>query len=162
MRVQSMPAATLAAACLISLAVGGCGEKDQPNASAPGPTAVQSAGSIEINIVTKAHVEHGRLTGVAIQPASSIGGAPFCTDGTAVNRPGNPEIGHIARTITCSDGTILMGMELQQPGGKTGTWRIVSGTGAYTGWTGSGTLQAGILDDAAHVAQEEFDGTVVR
>lgn len=162
MYVQSRRAAKLAAACLITLAVAGCGGKDQPSGSIPAPAPSQSAGAVEINIVTKAHVEHGKLTGVAIQPASSIGGEPFCAEGTAVNRPGNPEIGHIARTITCSDGTILMGMELQQPGGKTGTWRIVSGTGVYQGWTGSGTLQAGILDDAAHVAQEEFDGTVVR
>jgi hypothetical protein len=112
--------------------------------------------------VTKAHVEHGRLTDIAIQPASAVGGAPFCASGTAVDGPGNPDIGHTARRITCSDGTILMGMEVHQPDGKSGTWRIVSGTGAYTGWTGSGTLRADILDDATHVAQEVLEGTVVR
>lgn len=162
--MESIRATKVAAACLISLSVAACSGNNQPSGSTSRPSTVQSsvaAGAIAINIVTKAHAGQSMLTDIAIQPTSSVGGAPFCSGGTAVDGPGNPDIGHIARTITCRDGTILMGLELQ-PNGKNGTWRIVSGTGSYTGWTGSGTLEVAILDDANHVAQEVFGGTVVR
>jgi hypothetical protein len=165
MRVQRIRTATMATACLMCLPLAGCSGKNHPNQSTSHPSTTQAslaADAVAINIVTKAHVEHGMLTAIAIQPASAVGGAAFCARGTAVDGPGNPNIGHTGRTITCSDGTILMGMDLHQPDGKSGTWRLVSGTGAYRGWTGSGTLQVGILDDATQVAQEVFNGTVKR
>jgi hypothetical protein len=97
---------------------------------------------------------------------STIGDSPFCPGGTAKDKHGTPEIGLVDRTITCSDGTLRMGFDPQEPVGDTqrGPWRIISGTGAYEAWEGSGEMKTTYdpSDDRKHPTRgrETFTGTV--
>ncbi|MGH2827755.1 MAG: hypothetical protein ACRDKF_12370 [Actinomycetota bacterium] len=76
-----------------------------------------------------------------ILDGSTIGDSPFCPGGTVKDKHGTPEIGLVDRTITCSDGTLRMGFDPQEPVGDTqrGPWRVISGTGAYKGLGGEGS-----------------------
>ena len=95
-----------------------------------------------------------------------MGGSPFCPDGTFEDTHGTPEIGLVDRTITCPDGTLRMGFDPQVPVGDTqrGPWKIISGTGAYEGWGGSGqmVIRYDASDDSAHPAsgRERYTGNV--
>jgi hypothetical protein len=120
---------------------------------------------------------HGTTTAIVIKtnltPAqatitdeSNVGGKPFCPGGVAKDQHGNPQIGLVDRTITCEDGTIHMGFDPQTPKGnsQSGPWRIVSGTGAYEGWTGTGQMTVAYdpQTDGTHPADghETFTGTI--
>ena len=71
---------------------------------------------------------------------STLGGSPFCVGGTILDSHGStdPEVALIARTITCPDGKVRMDLRPKvsqemssQDLTQTGSWKIVSGTGAY-------------------------------
>ncbi|MGB9376982.1 MAG: hypothetical protein WCB04_05640 [Mycobacteriales bacterium] len=103
---------------------------------------------------------------VTLLAASTIGGSPFCLGGTIGDTHGNGEIGLVDRTFSCPDGTLRMGFDPQVPVGNTqsGPWRIVSGTGVYQRWHGTGVMQirydASDTSDHPTNGQERFTGTV--
>lgn len=109
-------------------------------------------------------------TGVVLE-GSTLGGSPFCVDGTIVDSAGSFDAavepyGLMDRTITCPDGTVRLGFTPQDTQGpnQTGSWRIVSGTGAFARLRGSGELEVVRSDpDAINApAREKFTGTVTR
>jgi hypothetical protein len=73
--------------------------------------------------------------------------------------------GLIARTITCPDGTVRVGLTPevgpQGPTGK-GSWTIVSGTGAFNGLRGSGKMKVVSDPDEESLARETLTATVTR
>ena len=73
----------------------------------------------------------------------------------------------IDRKITCPDGTVRVGLtpdvaEERQGETQTGSWTIVSGTGAFEGLRGSGEMEIvyGPADDSP--ARETSTGTIMR
>jgi hypothetical protein len=76
---------------------------------------------------------------------STIGGSPFCVGGTILDAHGStdPEVWLIARTITCWDGEVRMEPTPETPEGlnQRGSWKIVSGTGAFEELRGSGEME---------------------
>jgi hypothetical protein len=70
--------------------------------------------------------------------------------------------GLIARTITCPNGTLKFGVtpETGQSLIQTGSWTLVSGTGAFDGLTGSGTMGVTYDPDNGALAHEALTGTV--
>ncbi len=90
----------------------------------------------------------------------------FCPAGTAVSfgttvtgRGAN--VFHLSKTFTCADGSGSLTINLDAAfvgvrGGTVGSWRAVSGTGAYAGARGGGQIvgqgtSTGILDTYAGV-----------
>ncbi len=130
-RFNVMPIAV--ATALTMVAVTGCegGDGEDPGKSA-------SVGAAEA-ILIRTRVD---LPTVDILDGSTVGGSPFCPGGTATDQHGTPEIGLVDRTITCRDGTLRVGFDPGLPAGDTqrGPWRIISGTGAYEGWSGNGDM----------------------
>jgi hypothetical protein len=97
---------------------------------------------------------------------STLGGSPFCVGGTILDSHGSadPDVWLIARTITCPDGTVRMDLTPEVPQGlsQTGSWTIVSGTGAFGGLSGSGEMEVAYDPDDDELARETFTGTVTR
>jgi hypothetical protein len=99
---------------------------------------------------------------------STLGGSPFCVGGTILDTHGSPdpEVALIARTITCPEGNVRMELMPEVVQGmpqdltQTGSWTIVSGTGAFEGLRGSGEME--IVYDPNGPARETFTGTVTR
>ena len=101
---------------------------------------------------------------------SAVGGTPFCAGGTIQDShasldPAVESLGLIDRMISCSDGTarIVFTPEVV-PQGQTqsGSWTIVSGTGAFEGLRGDGAME--VVYDATDdsLALETLTGTVTR
>jgi hypothetical protein len=101
---------------------------------------------------------------------STLGGSPFCVGGTILDThfdPAEEPHGLIDRTITCPDGTVRVGLtpEVGAPGEpqdltQTGSWTIVSGTGAFEGLRGSGEMEVVNDPDDDSLAHETLTGTV--
>lgn len=70
----------------------------------------------------------------------------------------------IARTITCPEGTVRMDFVPEVALGltQTGSWTIVSGTGAFEGLSGSGEMEIAYDPDPDAPARETYTGTVTR
>ena len=70
--------------------------------------------------------------------------------------------GLIARTITCPNGTLKIGVtpETGQSQTQTGSWTLVSGTGAFDGLGGSGKMEVTYDPDHTTLARETLTGTV--
>lgn len=169
LRVGGMnPGLLIAAVVLAGFALAACGGKESvrhsstrttPSNSRPTPT------SSPVVIKTNVALAEGKIS---IAAGSAVGGVPFCPGGTAKDQHGTPDVGLVDRTITCSDGTLHMGFDPQSPVGNTqsGPWRMLSGTGAYLGWTGSGQMVVTYdpKDTSGHPGNgtEEFTGTVSR
>jgi hypothetical protein len=103
---------------------------------------------------------------------SSLRGSPFCVGGTILDTHGSSDpaekpYGLIDRMITCSDGTVRIGLtpevgasqEPQDPT-QTGSWTIVGGTGAFEGLRGSGEMQIEYDPDDDSLTRETLTGTV--
>jgi hypothetical protein len=97
---------------------------------------------------------------------STLGGSPFCPGGTVVDShaSGDADVERlIDRTITCPDGTLKLGftpeiVPLDQP--QTGSWTIISGTGAFENLRGSGEMEDVIDPDDDSLNLQTFTGTV--
>lgn len=146
-----------------AIALAGCGDD---SGKAAGTTPSESVTDEPEPIVIKTNVD---LPAIEIADGSTIGTDPFCPGGTARDQHGTEEIGFVDRTITCEDGTLRMGFDPLPPaadGSQSGAWRIVSGTGAYEGWEGSGdmTMVYDPTDKKEHPSRgnESFSGTVTR
>jgi hypothetical protein len=101
-----------------------------------------------------------------ILKGSTLGGSPFCVGGTILDSHGSsdPDVWLIARTITCLDGRVRMDLTPEVPQGlsQTGSWTIVSGTGAFEGLSGSGEIEITYDPDDDALARETYTGTVTR
>jgi len=85
---------------------------------------------------------------------------------SAINSHGSPDpaVSLIDRTITCPDGTVRLRFTPEVPQGliQTGSWTIVSGTGAFEGLRGSGEMEVVYDPDDDSQGRETFTGTVTR
>ena len=145
------------------LLVGACGGSEE---SDPEPRA----GPKQVEIVTKIRIAPTPgaeviATGEVLE-GSTIGGSPFCIGGTILDSHGStdPKVWLIARTIRCPDGKVRMDLRPDMPEGlnQTGSWKIVSGTGAFAGLRGSGEAEVVYDPDPDEPALETYTGTVTR
>ena len=148
-----------------TVVLAGCGANDESGetkqTTSP-PTKSAAVGQTEpILIKTRMDTPAGK---VAV--GSHVGGSPFCPGGTIKDKHGTVDIGLVDRMITCPRGKLRMGFDPQTPVGneQRGPWRIISGTGAYDGWQGSGQMVVRYDPDdtSAHPtrSRERFQGTV--
>jgi hypothetical protein len=108
-------------------------------------------------------------TGEVVE-GSTLGGSPFCVGGTILDSHGSPDpaVALIARTITCQEGRVRMDItpevsqEMPQDLSQTGSWTIVSGTGAFEGLRGSGEMEIVYDPDPNEPARGTYTGTVTR
>ena len=107
-------------------------------------------------------------TGKVLQ-GSVLGSAPFCVGGTLrdTHASRDPAMKRylIDRTITCSDGTVRVGLTPQVPPQgltQTGSWTIVSGTGAFDRLHGGGKMEVKNDPDPNAPAHETLTGTATR
>ncbi len=142
----------------------GCGSDDESGTkpATSRPTKSAAVGQTEpILIKTRMDTPTGKVVA-----GSHVGGSAFCPGGTIKDKHGTLDIGLVDRMITCPDGMLRMGFDPQTPVGneQRGPWRIVSGTGAYAGWQGSGQMVVRYDPDdtSAHPtkSRERYRGTV--
>ena len=151
------------------LLVGACGGGEDGAAdTSPASTSDSAAEPIVIRTSVTIADEPGAepiATGEVLE-GSTLGGSPFCVGGTIEDSHGSsdPEVILIARTITCPDGKVRIDLrpELTQSLTQTGSWTIVSGSGAYEGLSGSGEMEITNDPDPDAPARETFTGTVTR
>jgi hypothetical protein len=101
---------------------------------------------------------------------STLAGSPFCVGGKILDShastdPAMKPYGLIARTITCPDGTVKVGLTPEVgPEGPTGkgSWTIVSGTGAFKRLRGSGKEKIVYDPNDESLGRETQTGTVTR
>ena len=101
---------------------------------------------------------------------STLADSSFCAGGTILDSHGSTDLtvkpyGLIDRKISCPDGTVRIGLTpevgAQGPTGK-GSWTIVSGTGAFEGFRGKGTMKVVNDPDDESLGRETLTGTVTR
>ena len=149
------------------LLVGACGG-DEDGAS---ETRVQSE-QVEIRTSVVGAATPGAepiATGEVLE-GSTLGGSPFCVGGSILDSHGSPdpEVALIARTITCPEGTVRMDITPEVSEGmpqdltQSGSWTIVSGTGAFEGLRGSGEMEIVYDPDPNEPALGTYTGTVTR
>ena len=106
-----------------------------------------------------------------VAEGSTLGGSPFCVGGTILDTHGSPdpEVALIARTITCPEGRVRMDITPEVSQGmrhedltQSGSWTIVSGTGAFEGLRGSGEMEIVYDPDPNEPARGTYTGTVTR
>lgn len=149
------------------LAIGACGggdggsEPDATSTTSPPKESVVIRTSVTIAATSGAEPI---ATGEVLR-RSTLGGSPFCDGGTirdshASADPAVKDLGLVDRTITCREGTVRMVFTPEPPQG--GTWRIVSGTGAFKGLRGGGEFQITYPPEPNAPAHETYTGTVTR
>jgi len=145
------------------LLVGACGGGEDGASD----TSVESEKVVIRTSVVVAATERAETiaTGEVLE-GSTLGGSPFCVGGTILDSHGSPdpEVWLIARTITCPEGSVRMDLTPEEAQGltQTGSWTIVSGTGAFEGLRGSGKMEIAYDPDPDAPARETYTGTVTR
>jgi hypothetical protein len=136
-----------------AIGAAGCGG----DSGGEGETTVGASGD-PILIRTQVNIP----TGVVLN-GSSIGDSPFCPDGTFRDEDGD-DIWLMRRTFRCPNGTLRIGFTtgLGQNRKQTGTWKMLSGTGAFEGLQGSGQMEIEVERGSNTKGQETFTGTVAR
>jgi hypothetical protein len=151
------------------LFVGACGGGKDSAADTSATSTTDSAGE-PIVIRTRVTIadEPGAepiATGKVLN-GSTLGGSPFCAGGTILDSHGStdPAVRLIVETITCPDGTVRLRFTPGVPQGltQTGSWTIVSGTGAFEGLRGSGEMEVMYDPDDDSLAHSTFTGPVTR
>jgi len=153
--------ATLTVTAIAITACGG-GDGDENNAAstAASPSEPAAGGEEEPILIKTSLTFHDIVTGEVLG-GSTVGDAPFCSGGMFRDREGN-DIGSSDRTVRCSDGSLRIGLTTGTgaAGEQAGTWKIISGTGAYEGWQGSGQMEVKLKRGSDTKASETFTGTV--
>jgi hypothetical protein len=107
----------------------------------------------------------------SVLEGSTIAGAPICAGGTihdshASLDPAVASLGLIDRMVTCPDGTVRIVFTPDVGGApgspQTGSWTIVSGSGAFEGIRGTGEMEVAYDPDDDSLALETLTGTVTR
>ena len=160
MRTVSLPVALV-------LLVGACGGP----AGSPGSGLTASPGAGEaIEIRTRVMIaalpgSEPIATGEVLE-GSTLAEAPFCAGGTVVDNHGSsdPSVWLINETITCPDGTLVLQFVPDEAQGErqTGTWTVLSATGAYDGLDGGGTMLAVYAANPDAPTDVTFTGSVTR
>ena len=149
------------------------GDEDDAADTSVAPTTARRGEPIVIRgrlIVAATERSEPTATGT-ILPGSTLGGSPFCAGGTirdshaSLDPKMEPYL--IDRKITCPDGTVRIGITPEvdvapQPQIQTGSWTIVSGTGAFEALGGSGTSEAVYGPNPDSPVRETLTGTVTR
>ena len=152
---------------VLSLAACGGAQGDAADSSVS-PIADQLGEQIVIRTRTLIAAQEGAepiATGEVIE-GSTLGGLPFCDGGTVIDShaSGDPAVERlIDRTITCPDGTLKIGftpeiVPLDQP--QTGSWTIISGTGAFENLHGNGEMEDVEDPEDDSLNLQTFTGTV--
>jgi hypothetical protein len=154
------------------LLVGACGGGEDAAADTSAASTTGSAGEpivIRTSMIIAAAPGAEPIATGEVLEGSTLGGSPFCVGGTILDSHGSPDpaeepYGLIDRTITCADGTVRVGFTPEVPQGQTqtGSWTIVSGTGAFERLRGSGGMEVVYDPDDDSVGRETFTGTVTR
>jgi hypothetical protein len=122
------------------LFLGACGgaegdAKDTSAASTTGPLGEPIV--IRTRVVIAAAPGAEPIATGEVLEGSTLGGSPFCAGGTILDSHGStdPAVWLIVETITCPDGTVRLRFTPDEGQGltQTGSWTIVSGTGAFEG-----------------------------
>jgi hypothetical protein len=151
------------------LLVGACGDGEN-DASDPGASTTDERTGESLLIRTSLTIaaDEGAepiATGEVLE-GSTLGGSAFCVGGTILDSHGSsdPDVALIARTITCPEGRLRIDVtpELAPGPTRTGSWTIVSGTGAYEGLSGRGEREVTLDPDEDAPARETYTGTVTR
>jgi hypothetical protein len=155
------------------LLLGACGGGED-GAADTSATSTTDGGSEPIVIRTRVAIAPASgaetiATGEVLE-GSTLGGSPFCVGGTILDTHFDPaEVPHglIDRTITCPDGTVRVGLtpEVDAPGEpqdmtQTGSWTIVSGTGAFEGLRARSEMEVMYDPDDDSLTHETLTGTV--
>ena len=155
------------------LLLGACGDGEDGAADA---NAASTTGSASEPIVIRTSVVGAATPGAEpiatgeVLEGSTLAGSPFCVGGTILDTHGSPdpEVALIARTITCPEGRVRMDITPEVSQGmpqdltQTGSWTIVSGTGAFEGLRGSGEMEIVYDPDPNEPARGTHTGTVTR
>ena len=147
------------------LLFGACGgdEKGAPETSAESDDLV-----IKTSVIGAATPGAEPIATGEVAEGSTLGGSPFCVGGTILDTHGSPdpEVALIARTITCPEGRVRMDItpevsqEMPEDLTQRGSWKIVSGTGAFEGLRGSGEMEVVYDPDPEAPAHGTYTGTV--
>jgi hypothetical protein len=159
--------------------VGACdGGEDRESEKSGASTAQRRSEAVSIRTSLAVAATEGAeptATGEVLE-GSTLGGSPFCVGGTIRDSHASSAAvelyGPIARTISCPNGTVKIGLSPTVNGvtpgpppegpTQTGSWTLVSGTGAFEGLRGSGKLETTYDPDDDTLAQETLTGTVTR
>jgi hypothetical protein len=151
------------------LFLGACGGGDEDGAADMSAAATAPRGEpivIRERVVIAAAPGAEPIATGDVLAGSTIGGSPFCAGGTIRDSHGStdPAVRLIVQTITCPDGTVRLRFTPDEPQGltQTGSWTIVSGTGAFEGLRGSGEMEVVYDPDEDSPAHVTFTGTVTR
>jgi hypothetical protein len=161
---------------VLALVVGACGGREGSEGAAADTSAAPTTEPGEAIVIRTRMViaategSEPTATGEVLE-GSTLGGSPLCAGGTirdshASLDPAVAPLGLIDRMITCSDGTvrIVFTPEVGAPQGEiqTGSWTIVSGSGAFEGLHGTGEMEVVYDPDGDSPALETLTGTVRR
>ena len=170
--VVLVPMGVLVLVGVLFLAACGGDEKDAANTSAASTTAPRGQPIvIREKLIIAAEERSEPIATGTILAGSTLGGTPFCAGGTILDSHASldPKLEAylIDRKITCPDGTVRIGFTPEvgaEPQGRTqtGSWTIVSGTGAFEGLRGSGEIEVVYDPDDDSLGGETFTGTVTR
>ena len=124
--------------------------------SAAETSAAAPAGGEAILIETR--ITDARSHRGEVVDGSVLGEAAFCAGGTT----SGSSLGRTITTVfTCPDGTLEVRFAPTQPSLVQGSlWEVASGTGAYEGLQGGGSMVASFLGDDPDTGREVFAGTV--
>ena len=151
------------------LLLGACGgdEDDAADTSATPTTAPRGEPAVIRTRMIVAAAERAEpiATGEVLEE-STLGDSPFCAGGAVLDSHGStdPSVWLIVETITCPDGTVKLRVKPNPAQGlnQTGSWTIVSGTGAFERLRGSGEMEVVYDPDDDSLAHVTFTGTVTR
>jgi hypothetical protein len=155
------------------LLLAACGNGESGGADTNAASTTDSAGEpivIRTSVVGAATPGAEPIATGEVLKGSTLGGSPFCVGGTILDTHGSPdpEVALIARTITCPEGRVRMDIAPEVSQGmpqdltQTGSWTIVSGTGAFEGLRGSGEMEIVYDPDPNEPARGRYTGTVTR
>ena len=155
------------------LLLGACGDGEDGAADTNAASTTDAAGEpivIRTSVVGAATPGAEPIATGEVLEGSTLGGSPFCVGGTILDTHGSPdpEVALIARTITCPEGRVRMDITPEVSQGmpqdltQTGSWTIVSGTGAFEGLRGSGEMEIVYDPDPNEPARGTHTGTVTR
>jgi len=151
------------------LCLGACGsdEDDAADGSVASTTAPRNEPAVIRTRMDIADTERAEpiATGEVLE-GSTVGDSPFCAGGTVRDSHGSsdPTVWLIVETITCTNGTVKLRFtpEPAQGMNQTGSWTIVSGTGAFEGLRGNGKMEVAYGPNADSPTHVTFTGTVTR
>lgn len=151
------------------LLLGACGgDEDDAAVTSAASTTAPSVEPIVIRtrmLVAAAPGAEPIATGDVLE-GSTLGDSPFCAGGTVLDSHGStdPAVWLIIETITCPDGTVRLRFTPEPAQGlsQTGSWTIVSGTGAFERLRGSGEMEVVYDPDPDLPAHVTFTGTATR